>query len=1364
MRTHTYLLALFTCLLMLASKSMAQPYTLRHLGIEDGLSNNYVTNIIQDSLGCIWIATEAGLNRFNGKDFTVYNTHNSNIAGDALTRLLYDREENKLWVGTKTGISLLDCKTQEFEHSTPLDSIDMNNNIVSISPAADGGIWIANHYGKIVHYNKKKGKATSFSGDNIKGLPHSHWTVFDNGKGQLYVGHAGDGMSIIDLKSGGLKRYQNDPHNPKSLPGSSVYSICIDHLENIWIGTNQGLALYNPVTEDFQIFRYNPAVPTSLISDHVYEIKEMQDNRLWIATDIGGISILDLRNITFMNPKDLKFQNITNTYDKQGLSSGNIRSLFQDSFGNIWIGNYSSGVDFISHMQPVFHTLPYMIEKGQIIKYKSVWGIDIDEKQQVWLGSENEIALFKDGKLQKKFDLTAHLSRSYAQVFTMHSSKENLFLGLYDDGLLKFNIRTNRIDRLDLGQDYVDVNALYEDENGKLWIGMEYGLASYEKGILRKEHEINSQISNLSVYSILHDRQGKLWIGSYGSGIFVFDNKNKCIAQLISENGFCSNSINQLYMDTEGGIWAATRNGIGYIKDTNHPESFIGYQYEDGLEDTYIHALQEDKAGNIWFSTDKGISCWNREQDKFDNYDYRDGVPLGSFIDGSTHNAQDGTLYFGSLNGVCYFNPQDISKEAQVASVKIVECKGISSRVEDRSDEALILSNNGTIELTYDRNSFRITFMIPDYSQSQVVEYAYMIEELGNTWTNTQGENQVTFRNLSPGKYTFKVKARLRNHDWDDNHIATMKIHIHPPLWLTWYAKVLYSLLIVLGIYIWFRFYKRKLMLENSLELERKKSQNEQELNNERLRFYTNITHELRTPLTLILGPLEDLINDSNLPIYYSNKVKVIHSSAIRLLNLINQILEFRKTETQNRKLTVAKSDLGSLVTEIGLRYKELNRNEKVKFHIQVQPKEAKLYFDADIISTILNNLLSNAIKYTPEGEIKLMMHPVDTEENRYMEIVVNDTGYGIDADALPHIFDRYYQAKGKHQASGTGIGLALVKSLADLHEGILYVESEVGKGTTFTFRILTENTYPDALHKEEKETITQTDIEKTEEEREDTDIRPMVLVVEDNDDIREYITTSFSNSYRILSATNGKEGLEQAQQYIPDIIISDIMMPVMDGIELCKLVKEDVCTSHIPIILLTAKDSIQDKEEGYESGADSYLTKPFSAKLLHSRVHNLLESRKKLARLITSRTKELKPEQSQESMKLNRLDEEFLNRFTAIVEENIDTDQLDMPFMMDKMNMSHSTLYRKIKGLTGISGNEFIRKIRLKNSLRLLMEEGLNVSEAAYASGFNDLGYFRTCFKEEYGMAPSEYMKQQKEQELLIVPVHATTHTISLD
>ena len=1182
----------------------------------------------------------------------------------------------------------------------------------------------------------------------ITGLSNSNWCSFDDGKGILYVGHAQGGMSIIDLKNKTSHTLSNNPNNPQSLPGNSVYSIYRDHLENIWIGTNRGLGLFNPKTEEFTVFRHEPHNPYSLIADHIYAIKEMNDGSLWITSDIGGISILDLHSITFKNPESVQFYNITADNNRNGVSSGNIRNLLQDSFGNIWIGNYSSGVDFISHTQPVFHVLPYMTEKGNILKHKPVWGICKDENNQVWLGGENEISLFKNDKLLKSINISKQLSRPYGQVFSIiNAGNGTLLLGIYDDGLLKLDTRSERIERIPLDMENVDIITFFKDTDGTIWIGAEYGIYTYANGQLNKESQLNALLPDKSVYGILRDRQGKLWIGTYGGGIAIFDRNNKSVAKLNTNTNFFSNAINSLHMDSEGGIWIATRNGIGYIKDTSHPETFESYGYKQGLEDTFVRTIQEDAMGNIWLSTNDGISRWNKQKQSFDSYDYRDGIPMGNFIEGSACRTEDGTLYFGSLNGVCYFSPESLIAERQVASVQIIECKGLDNQIESRSGETLILTSNDNIELPYDRNSFRIYFSVPDYSQSQQVEYAYLMEGLENTWTNTLGENQVTFRNISPGEYTFKVKARLRNQEWDDTHIATITIQISPPLWLTWYAKIFYILLALLCVFFWFRFYKRKLLLENSLELEKKKSLNEQELNNERLRFYTNITHELRTPLTLILGPLEDLVNDSHVPTFYSNKIKVIHSSAIRLLNLINQILEFRKTETQNRKLTVSKGDLGSLVTETGLRYKELNRNEKITFQISIDARETKLYFDTDIISTILNNLLSNAIKYTSEGEIRLIMRSIVEEENKYTEIVVSDTGYGIDAEALPHIFDRYYQAKGKHQASGTGIGLALVKSLADLHEGTLQVESEIGKGTTFSLRLLTENTYSSALHKEEKPETILIEPEKSEEEedKEEADVRPMLLVVEDNDDIREYIVSSFSNNYRIITATNGKEGLEQAQKHIPDIIISDIMMPVMDGIEFCKRVKEDVRTSHIPVILLTAKDSIQDKEEGYESGADSYLTKPFSAKLLNSRIHNLLESRRKLALLIANRTKELKPEQPQEPIKLSRLDEEFLARFTSIVEENVDIDKLDMSFMMDKMNMSHSTLYRKIKGLTGISGNEFIRKIRLKNSLRLLMEEGLNISEAAYASGFNDLGYFRTCFKEEYGMAPSEYIKQKK-------------------
>ena len=525
--------------------------------------------------------------------------------------------------------------------------------------------------------------------------------------------------------------------------------------------------------------------------------------------------------------------------------------------------------------------------------------------------------------------------------------------------------------------------------------------------------------------------------------------------------------------------------------------------------------------------------------------------------------------------------------------------------------------------------------------------------------------------------------------------------------------------------------------------MERKQNLNKQELNEERLRFYTNITHELRTPLTLILGPLEDLLSDATLSPKHANKISIIHDSATRLLNLINRILEFRKTETQNRKLSVAKGDLGQLVQEVGLRYKELNPNNKVNYHIHIETEDTEIFYDADMITIILDNLMSNAAKYTSEGDITLSLRSVEENQIKYTEISVSDTGHGIDAEALPHIFDRYYQAKSKYQASGSGIGLALVKGLSELHEGILKVESTVDTGTTFTLRLLTENTYPNAIHAQHDMEKKPMDAEETTITDTPTENHPIVLVVEDNADIREYIRSSFTDIYEVITAKDGKEGWELAQARIPNIIVSDIMMPVMDGIELCKRIKEDMRTSHIPVILLTAKDSLQDKEEGYASGADSYLTKPFSAKLLHSRINNLLETRKKIASLLA--LADIQPKQESAVSSLNKLDNEFLQKITQIIEENLEMEKMDIAFIADKMCMSHSTLYRKIKGLTDMSANEFIRKVKMHKGVELLMSGQYTISEIAYMIGFSSVAYFRQCFKDEYGMSPSDYVKQKQ-------------------
>ena len=544
--------------------------------------------------------------------------------------------------------------------------------------------------------------------------------------------------------------------------------------------------------------------------------------------------------------------------------------------------------------------------------------------------------------------------------------------------------------------------------------------------------------------------------------------------------------------------------------------------------------------------------------------------------------------------------------------------------------------------------------------------------------------------------------------------------------------------------------------MESLYTLEKKNHEQEQELNQERLRFYTNITHELRTPLTLILGPLEDMQKDTSLPVKQAQKLSVIHQSALRLLNLINQILEFRKTETQNKRLCVCKGNIAPLIYEIGLKYKELNQKTKIDFRIQIEKEEMLLFFDKEIVTIVLDNLISNAIKYTEQGCITLSLYQTVRNEVAYTEIKVSDTGYGISAEALPHIFDRYYQESGKHQASGTGIGLALVKNLVELHEGEIRAESVQNEGSTFYISLLTDNIYPNALHADSTEpaakedTAPATPSENTAEPTVDNG-KPILLIVEDNEEIQKYIAESFSDSFEVITADNGEEGKQQALSHIPDIIVSDIMMPVMDGITLCRQLKEDVRTSHIPIILLTAKDSLQDKEEGYEVGADSYLTKPFSASLLRSRINNLLESRKKLitqfqAQPVPGNQTDLNEKRIIIAEALSKLDNEFIEKITLLIEENLSSEKIDITYLSDKMCMSGSTLYRKMKALTGLSTNEYIRKVKMQNAERLLLEGKFNISEIAYKVGMNSTGYFRQCFKEEFGVSPSDYLKQIKQ------------------
>ena len=1342
---------LFTLCILLPLTATAQPYIIKHLGIKQGLSNNHVVSIAQDKRGVLWFATEEGLNQFDGVNFSSYykeeNNSRQSLAGNELNCVLDDPQDSILWIGTqRNGLNAYNYAQNTFtvyQHDPNNPESLITNDITRIIAANDSNLFISTYWSGIEYLDKKTGKFTHYNSQTVPGFPcNGIWAIEKGEDGILYVGHAENGFSILSTKEKTIKNFTHDPNDANSLPSNEVGSICRDRNGNIWVGTGKGLALFNPEAEKF--IRFNDKDKN--LSHRIHDIKQLNDNQLWIAMEFGGIAIMDLSQHMFHAPDHSNLTIIKEENNEYGLSKATIRCLFQDTYNNVWAGSYGGGINFINRSQPLFSVYKYspFPYTDNHLTSKIVSSVCADRQGNLWIGmDEGEIDLFRKGKQVDCYNSrNKNLSGAPIQA-SLCDSKGGLWFGLFYGGILYYDAQIRNFKQiLPPAQSHVDVRAFHEDKEGNIWTSTSEGIYQID----RNTHKIKAHYGSTNdlVRCIVKDSEGQLWVGYFGGGLTIFDESFNPIASFNVAGQFPSNTLNALYEDSKGRMWAATGDGLVCFPSLKKRDYKV-YRREDGLVNTHIQAINEDKEGNIWFSTNKGISCLCNNGDTLYNYDQHDNLPLGNFSHNCTATDSVGRLYFGSIDGLCYFNPELVLQKRQ-SPPAFINSLVIHEPSENFENKPVIIPLNGkkSIELEHWQSSFSVAFNIQNYALTDQVEYAYMLKGLENAWYTVTDIHNLTFRNLSPGKYKLQIRTRMRNQEWADN-MTTLDIYIAPPLWLTWWAKTIYFALAISILSVLLYIYKKRLDAETLYKLEKQNLQHEQELNNERLRFYTNITHELRTPLTLILGPLEDMQKNNSLSAKDAQKLSVIHQSAIRLLNLINQILEFRKTETQNRKLCVCRGNIAALVHETGLKYRELNQKPDVEIKLDIEEENITMYFDKEMIQSILDNLISNAIKYTEKGSITIGIRLAERTGICYTELWVSDTGYGIHPDALPHIFERYYQEGGKHQASGTGIGLALVKNLVKLHEGEISVESKLNQGSTFRISLLTDNFYPNALHTD----IQQNDAEKTTEQEPEpnADERPILLVVEDNQDIRDYIAESFSEHFDVRTAANGKEGRDIALKIIPDIIVSDIMMPVMDGNEMCRALKSDVRTSHIPIILLTAKDSLHDKEEGYAVGADSYLTKPFSASLLHSRIENLIQNRRILSEHFRSKSGEAPSKSAAVMESLNKLDNEFIHKINELIEARLSSDKIDVGYLSDKMCMSSSTLYRKMKALTGMSANEYVRKMKMKYAEQFLLEGKYTISEIAAKVGINNLFYFRQCFKEEYGVIPSEYLKQLREK-----------------
>jgi len=1320
----------------------AQLPEMKKLGLEDGMSSNYIRGIVQDKNKFMWFATGYGLNRFDGNKFTRYMGDVTDVSdSNEINCIAADTLENTIWLATRwAGIKVFDCTTETFK-TYRYDRNDphgiSSDDITDILVTEKGQVWLATYNTGLNHYNRKTGRFEYFNKKTIPGFASDQvLSVSENKRSnKLYIGHADSGFSVFSPEDLTIKNYQYNPNEAHSLPHNTVYCIYIDLSGNVWIGTGAGLTVFNPTTGKFRNFNTLKNAPVTISSQSINCIQETKDGTIWVGTvsDLCYFKADDLDEL-FDGRVKIHSTHIKDT--NTGLSNPSVYSVFQDSFNNIWIGSNGGGVRFISNTAPFFRSWRGVAGIPNGLSDKDASAICTDQYDNLWIGTDGGgINVFKKGVKTKVITRRQGGISSDAITSALKDSKGNLWFGHMGAGIDIYNERRGFTAFMPKTGSPA-VYCLYEDSAENVWIGTGRGIQSYNLNTRQGQilNKSNSSLAGDQIRTISQDSNGFIWVGTMNRGISILDPEKNIITNLNTTNGLFCDMIKYIYRDSRSRMWVATTNGLAVFPAGQMANPRV-YDSRNGLTCNYIRAIAEDKDGNIWVSTNFGISCFIEKEKRFLNYDHADAIPIGNFMDGSVATTTDGSIYFGSQNGVCFFNPAHRPANVILPPLVFTEFKIHEKQThENTPDLFLPISSKDLIELAYDQNNFTISFNVMDYALKGQIEYSYQLDGLSDMWFNLADHNQISFRNIPPKEYTLRIKARYKNQAWPDS-FTSLSVHIHPPFWLTWWAKCLYACILLTIIVLIMQAHKKRLQMRSTLLLEKENIRFQKELNEERLRFYTNITHELRTPLTLILGPLEDLQNDSQLSVPQTRKVSLIHQSATRLLNLVTQILELRKVETQNRKLYVSWGNLNDIIQATVLKYKELNRNDRVDFNISIETTRTELFFDAEVITIILDNLLSNAFKYTDEGQVSLKLRSVFENEIEYTEIEVADTGEGIPENEQLKIFDRHYQVAGKKNVSGFGIGLALVSDHVMLHEGSIVVRSQIKKGTSFFVRLLTGNTYPDAIHVHP---------DKTPETDSDRSSKPIVLLVEDDRDIRNYVASSLIDYYEVILAEDGRKGVELAVVHTPDIIISDIIMPEKDGIELCRELKEDVRTSHIPIILLTAKDTLHAKTQGYDAGADSYVTKPFSATLLRSRVINLLDARRKIAQTLSSN---ISMKQSLVKESLNKLDNAFLEKIIYYIEDNLEKEKIDNTFIVHQMGMSYSSVYRKIKAITGMSVNEFIGKIKMQKAEQLLLTGKYSISEISYQVGFNSISHFRECFKGEFGHTPSEYLRMIKEE-----------------
>ncbi|WP_302902587.1 hybrid sensor histidine kinase/response regulator transcription factor [Mucilaginibacter sp. BT774] len=1358
-------------------------YQFSHLDISNGLSNNRVSCIFKDANGFMWFGTTSGLNRYDGYKFKVFK-HGPGAPNSLIDNNIFRIEEGpdrSMWLYTHSGISVYNPNTESFandllrelsRYKVPTDQL------TSIRKDKGGNFWFLTNNNGVYLYNPQTKTTRSYNTPaNFSTILHSNnvTDIVDGRNDKLWFIYS-DG--VIDQLDSRMNRVLSRDFslNKMSNNKSEIYSAILGNDGNLWIyaaATFEGVYCYN--TETKAIAHYGKDSPLiSLNTNVVNSIVQGNDNNIWIGTDHGGINLVDVRThkVTYLLNKE----------DDGKSLSGDCVELYKDNTGIIWAGTYKQGVSYFHKGIIQFPLVKHYLSNNASLPYEDVDCFVEDANGNLWIGTNGGGLIFYDKASKKytrfKHDPTNSKSLSNDVIVSLRIDHENrLWIGTYFGGLERLNgntfIHYRHNDQIPGSISDDRVYSIFEDSSQKLWVGTFAGAMNiYDPqtdSFIHPHYAMTSEYTSV----IYEDRQKNIWIGR-DKGIDIIEKKSAAVKHYYNNprniNSLIDNDVNNIVQDSRGFFWIGTKGGLSILNTATN--IFTNVDEGKGLPTNNVLNILEDRSGIMWISTANGLVSIKLSSPNDPNsyqihkYDEFDGLQGKEYNANAAYKTRNGEMIFGGAHGFNWFNPENIHAFSLKPKLIFTDFQlfNRSAKVGDTIEGRVILTKSITetqsLELKHNENVFSVEFAACDYFNPAKIIYQYKLDGFDKQWlVAPKGSRKATYTNMDAGDYVLRVKAGNPNDPGHESY-ATLNIKILPPFWKTTWAYVLYALAFT-GLLLYVRhrgilnirreFEKRQheLEAERKLAKEREEARRMHELDLMKIKFFTNVSHEFRTPLSLIISPIDTLIKGNDKP-EHQQQLLMIKRNGRRLLNLVNQLLDFRKMEFKELKLNLQKGDIVHFIKEVCFSFTDMADQNNIGYIVDSEIDSLTTSFDRDKIERVLFNLLSNAFKFTSTGGHISVFLSLSTSGSagteQLLEIKVMDTGIGIPKEKQEKIFERFFQDNLPQSLlnQGSGIGLSISREFVRMHNGEIYVESEPGDGSCFTIRIPVCADF---------EKVSAAPIikfsgngSKSNEHILDSGKKPVILLIEDNDDLRFYLKDNLKQNFHIIEAINGKDGWQKTLAMHPDLVVSDIAMPEMNGLDLCSKIRHDERTAHTPIILLTALSEEADLLAGTECGANDYITKPFNFEILLSKINGLLQMQQTL-----KKTYQKQVEIQVQEMDIVSEDQKFLKNTLNCIEKNITNPNFSVEELSRQMSLSRVSLYKRLLTLTGKTPVECIRTIRLKRAVQLLEKSKLSIASIAYEVGFNNPTYFSKVFKEQYGTLPSEYLNEIRRRE----PVH---------